>query len=141
MAHIQHVMNAGRGHMRPPPTHLSPPPGVLNCPVKIDPIGLSKQRFVIPGRRGALTDLWQPDIQGDFKEARPGVGCVEFQRERETLVSLRIMVKPPQKPQMFLVSSLPVSFLSLPLVPLVSLSSSRVSRSAALRVHLFAPFL
>lgn len=110
MAHIQHVMNVGQRHMRP---------RVLNCPVKIDLIGCSNQCFVVLCRRGALTDLWHPDIEGDFKEACVGLGCVEFQQEN-MFVSLQIN-SPSLKP---VSKVLLICFMSPPLVPFLSLSLS-----------------
>lgn len=95
---------------------------MLNCPVKIDLIGCSNQCFVVPCQRGALTDLWHPDIEGDFKEACVGLGCVEFQQEN-MFVSLQIN-SPSLKPAAPVSNVLLICFMSLPLIPFLSLSLS-----------------
>lgn len=53
-----------------------------------------------------------PDIEGDFKEACVGLGCVEFQREN-MFVSLQINSQS--------LNLLLIWFMSLPLVPFLSL--------------------
>lgn len=63
-----------------------------------------------------------PDIEGDFKEACIGLGCVAFQQEN-VFVSLQINSQ-SLKPTAPVSKVLLICFMSLPLVPFLSLSLS-----------------